>query len=424
MQLWTLVSTAIRQRLTRIQIVRFLISVILATLLWGWVTQIQDPLQEREFTSVPVSVTGLADSLTLITTLPNVEVTITGPRSDIQDVRLADIALTMDLSSFDEPGSDRVRIAANTPSGVDVESIGPSEIQVQVEEVITEVYQLVLEDTLPADDPRQIGTVTPTVTQVTVAGPSSAMSRIARVVLPITVTQQTTSFDAAFTPRAIDAGGQTVADVRILPEQIQTSVELRTRGKEISVIPVVTGSPSEGFSVQQKSVVPEVILVDGSEDVLDSLLFVNTEPVNIDGATGSVSQRVAIGDLPEGVTILRPSDGIVELRVAIEDTTNTSQIIPSVPIEVTGLAPGLSAVVEPQVASITIDAPQSQLQSLAVSDISVGISAEGLGPGTFQLQIDVDLPEGVNLVSTDQQIVRVVISTSSASPESTPQVSD
>lgn len=420
MQFWTTIAGFIRQRISRIQIVRFLISLVLATLLWGWVTQIQDPMQERDFASVPIVATGLDDSLTLVTTLQDASLTLTGPRSDIQGVRLADISLSIDLSGIDEPGTQRVRVLANLPGGVDVERISPSELQIQVEEVVTQNFQVTPEYALPDDDPRQIVNVTPSMTQVTVSGPSSVMQRVANVVLPITVAQQTTTFEASFTPRAVDAQGQAIADVTILPQQIDATVELDTRGKEISVIPIVTGDPGEGFSVQQKSVVPEVVIVDGPDDVLENLLFVNTQPVDITGATGSVSQKVGIAGLPEGVTILQPPDGAVEIRVAIEDTTNTSQVIPSVPIEVTGLAPGLNAEVVPQTMSMTIDASQAVLQSLVVSDIAVSVSAEGLGPGTYQLELEIDLQDGVNLVSADQQVVRVVISSDAASPESSP----
>jgi YbbR domain-containing protein len=419
-QFWTTIAGFIRQRISRIQIVRFLISLVLATLLWGWVTQIQDPMQERDFASVPIVATGLDDSLTLVTTLQDASLTLTGPRSDIQGVRLADISLSIDLSGIDEPGTQRVRVLANLPGGVDVERISPSELQIQVEEVVTQNFQVTPEYALPDDDPRQIVNVTPSMTQVTVSGPSSVMQRVANVVLPITVAQQTTTFEASFTPRAVDAQGQAIADVTILPQQIDATVELDTRGKEISVIPIVTGDPGEGFSVQQKSVVPEVVIVDGPDDVLENLLFVNTQPVDITGATGSVSQKVGIAGLPEGVTILQPPDGAVEIRVAIEDTTNTSQVIPSVPIEVTGLAPGLNAEVVPQTMSMTIDASQAVLQSLVVSDIAVSVSAEGLGPGTYQLELEIDLQDGVNLVSADQQVVRVVISSDAASPESSP----
>jgi YbbR domain-containing protein len=413
----------LRQRLTRMQIIRFAISLVLATLLWGWVTQLQDPRTNQQFNSIPITVNGLSDSMFLVTTLPRANITLSGPSSRIDEINAADIALSIDLSDISEPGEYQVKLDVSKPDGVNTRRLEPRELQIQVEELVSKVFPLEAVDTLPEDDPREISSTSMNVSQVTVTGPSSAMNRVQKVVVPIAVNQQTADFQQLFEPYAVDAEGQRINEVTILPAQVSTFVELETRGKEVSVIPVVTGSPAEGYSVQQKASIPETILVDGPAAELETLLFVNTEPIDITGATQSISTMAEIDmdDLPEGVTIVEPADGTVEVRVAIEDTTNTSQAIPSLPVEIVDLDPALAASVDPTTVGVTIDAPQSILQSLAADDIKVWVSVAGLGPGTYTLEPNVSVPEGVTLVSGETSAITVTITDPRASPGASPE---
>jgi YbbR domain-containing protein len=295
-------------------------------------------------------------------------------------------------------------------------------VQIKVEEHINQIFQLEWKASFPdEDDPRQVVSVTPSVSQVTVSGPSSLVSRVSKVILPVEITQQTTNFEKLYIPYAVDSTGQRINDVTILPQQVSTIVELKTRGKEVSVIARTTGTVADGFSVQQRSVVPETVLIDGPDDVLESMLFVDSEAVDIDGATGSISEKVGITGLPEGVRIIQPANGLVEVRIAIEDTTSTTQTISALPIEIVDLGPGFVATTNPPTMSITIDAPQSVLQSLAASDIKIRVSAHDLAPGTHQVNLDVSVPEGVTVVSTDVKTVTLTISDAEASPEATPE---
>ncbi|MEJ7839444.1 MAG: CdaR family protein [Thermomicrobiales bacterium] len=411
----------LRTRFTKIQILRFGISLILAALLWGWVTQLQDPLESTRFSSIPITVNGLSDSLVLVTRLPDGSVSINGPESRVDDVRSSDLDLSIDLSDIDTPGTYRERVAVNQPSGVDSDSLEPREIQIQIEEYVTQNFPLEIVRVQEVDDPRLIRQASPGVSEVTVSGASSAMSRVSRILLPITVAQQTDNFQNIFVPYAVDAVGQRISEVSILPNQVSAYVELETRGKVVSVIPDVVGNPAEGYSVQQRFAVPDTILVDGPEEILETLLIVNTSPVDISGATESVSQRVSIVGLPEGVSVVDPQDGMVEVRVAIEDTTNTSQTIPSLPVEIVDLDPALVAEVDVSTVSITIDAPQSVLQSLAAADIKVRVSAAELTPGVYEVEIEVSVPEGVTLISSDPGTIQLTIQDPSASPDPSPQ---
>ncbi len=414
-------------RPTRSQLMRFLFSLLIATLLWGWVTQRNDPFATVEYREVDVAIGSLPDSLQIVTTLPKATVTLQGPRSDLNEIRRTDVSVTLDTSEVTEPGEYRLKLRASTPNGPNERSVEPSEVPVTIEEHVSNVMPLVVEPAIPEDDPRQVGEITPDVSQVTVSGPSSAVARVDRVLLPIAIDNQTTSFEETYTPYAVDASGQRVSEVEVLPAQIPTAVELRTRGKTVSVIPQISGTPAEGFSVQQRTALPDTVLVDGPEEALNSLLFVNTEPVDISGATQSISQRVDLVDLPAGVTVTDPASGVVEVRVAIEDISTTAQTLNALPIEPLNLASGLDALIEPRTLNVTVDGPSNALTSMTPSDVKIRVDLSGLGPGTHEIQPEITVPQGVTWVGNDPEVVEVTISAGTpqsgneAAPQSTPE---
>jgi YbbR domain-containing protein len=416
-------------RPTRSQLMRFLFSLLIATLLWGWVTQRNDPFATMEYREVDVKVDALPASLQIVTTLPKATVTLQGPRSELNNIRRADVSVALDTSEVTEPGEYRLKLRVSTPNGPNERSVEPNEVPVTIEEHVSNVMPLVVEPAIPEDDPRQIGEITPDVTQVTVSGPSSAVDRVDRVLLPIAIDNQTTSFEETYTPYAVDANGQRVSEAEVLPAQIRTSVELQTRGKTISVIPQISGTPAEGFSVQQRTALPDTVLVDGPEEALNALLFVNTEPVDITGATQSISQRVELVDLPDGVTVTDPASGTVEVRVAIEDISTTAQTLNALPIEPLNLAPGLDALIEPRTLNVTVDGPSNALTRMTPSDVKIRVDLSGLGPGTHDVQPEITVPQGVTWIGNDPEVVEVTISAGTpqsdndAAPLSTPGAS-
>lgn len=304
-------------RPSRTQLIRFAVSLALALLLWGWVTQIQDPYTRSTYTEMPIETGQLEDSLDVVTNLPNGTVTLEGPQSTMNQVNRGLVSLTLDTSAVTEPGEYRVPVVVEAPDGANEQELEPTEVSIQVEERISRVFPLTVETINDTDSPTQIEGVSPEITQVTVTGPSSAVERVNQVALPVELESETSDFEASLVPIAVDTEFQPISEIDILPEDIRTEVEVETRGTEVTVIPQIEGSPADGHTVQFRTVSPDTVLLDGPEEALEDLLFVNTEPVDLSDASSDVSQPVPLADLPEEVTVIEPAQGTVEVRVSI-----------------------------------------------------------------------------------------------------------
>ena len=122
---------------------------MLAILLWGWVTNSQDPETKKTFPSVPINVGELAAPLEVVGTIPPVSVTVTGPKSVIEDMTPADLTASLDLDGVDTSGEFTVPIEVETPNGVWDTKVSPTRLPIRVEEIITELY--VIEPVIEGD---------------------------------------------------------------------------------------------------------------------------------------------------------------------------------------------------------------------------------------------------------------------------------
>ena len=407
----------------RSQIVRFAVSLVLAALLWGWVTQLQDPYvsEDRRFEELEIQAGPLPGSLQLVSALPRASVTLGGRKSLIDETSRAEVSVSIDTSLVTGPGSFTVPVVVDAPDVSD-KSVEPSTVNIQVDQRVTRVFPLTLQNISEPDASRRVDDVVPEVSQVTVSGPSSAINRVAEIVLPVSVGEEISDFEALFSPYAADASRQQITEIEILPSQIRTNVSVQTRGKSVSVIPDVVGVPAPGWTITDRRADPDTVVVDGPPDALEDLLFVNTEPVDVTNATNSVGVEVGIAGLPDGVTVIDPVEGLIDVRVALVDSSISTQTLASLPVVAIGTEDGLTATISPPTIAIDVTAPIAMLQDMTPEDVTAVVDLSGLGAGTHMLRPVVTVPPGASWLNSDPDTVQVTI-TSAGAGSSTPVAS-
>ncbi len=411
------VVDSLGSRLGRSHGLRLLTAFVLALLTWGWVMQATDPISKTQHTEVEIAQPELENDLVMVTNLPRGSITVEGPESEVAKVNRSLLSLSLDTTEVTGPGDYRLPVIVEAPETSNRITVDPRTIRVQVDETTTQVIPIEIEETTREDSTRAVNNIVPDVSQVTVSGPTSAVERVQSVVLPVTIDTQTSTFSEYFTPYAVDDNGQRVSEVNVLPGQILTRVELQSRGRLVTVIADIQGQPADGYSIRQPTVIPSSILVEGPEEALDDLLFVNTEPVDITGASQSVSSRVGLTGLPEGVTVVEPLSGRVEVRVAIQDTSASTQTIPNLPINVLNVPDGYNAVIVPETIDISVQGSVATILSMTPDDITVVVDANGLDAGEHTLSPVVALPNnGVMSTGTNPETVTVILEPSESTP--------
>lgn len=399
---------------------RLLISLFLALILWSVVTTSQDPQTTRAFSNLSVNIGELPGSLQVVGAVPQIVVRVSGPQSRVDDLLSTDMHASLDLSGIDSAGNYTVPIDVSSPGGIWSARPSPSRIPIVVEETVARQFPLTIQVTGNFDATQQVGNVSTDVSEVTVRGPASAVGRVTEVVLPVAVDSQRRDFTSVFVPVAHDASGGTISEVDIAPGNVTTTVELTARGKRIAVITQVLGVPAPGYEVVDRTINPSTVLVDGPASALASLISVSTDVIDVSNAKENVARRVDLIGLPDGVTLLDPTDGAVDVVVQIR-IQGERQSLPSQPVDVIGLGPGLTAELGNSTVSVTVIAADETIAKLSSGDIVVHVQTAGLGPGTYRLRPSIAVPANMTWVSTDPTEIEVTITQAQSTPVATPR---
>lgn len=387
---------------------RALASLALAFLLWAWVTTQRDPPETRVFADLTLEEPTLPEPLQIAGELPTVTIVVLGPRSVMDRVSRAGLRPMLDVSQITEPGAYNAQVDVDLPAAARVTSITPSRVALVVDETASRTVHLDVQP-VPLDDPtRRVGEIEPAVSEVTVSGPRRLVDNVARVVLPVDIGDRTDDFTIDFVPTALDAAGQPIPEVAILPSRVSTAVEVDQRGRTVPVLVQTIGNPAQGYEIVGSVANPATVLLDGPDEALTNILSVVTEPIDVEGATDTVNVRTALQALPQGVRVVNPPDGSVVGVVQVR-RRGVAQLLNDLPVTVTNVPAGFTATVEPASVGVVVFASEDTMASLSGSDMSTSVSAAGLGAGRHQLRPSVTVPPEVQWLRTEPEVVVVTL---------------
>src|SRR5579883_2277467 len=155
------------------------------------------------------------------------------------------------------------------------------------------------------------------------------------------------------------------------------------------------------------------LTVIGEPQPLGAVESLDTEPIDLSGATGPITRQVSVLP-PAGVTLARAEPLSVTVQVA---ALSLRQTLP-VPVSVQGVGSDLFVASDVPIVNVTASGPADQ--GLSASDVRATVDASGLGEGTATLPVHVTLPDRYQLEQVSPASVRVVLqAANSAGPTAT-----
>ncbi len=159
--------------------------------------------------------------------------------------------------------------------------------------------------------------------------------------------------------------------------------------RTVPIVVQLRGSPADGYAVTGVLVAPPTITIQGEAPGLGDVNYVNTDTIDITGATATVTQVKAL-DLPPGVSSTTTSPVTVSVYIA----PLPGKVTATVTVTVKNLAPNLAATVYPASVTITLKGPLPRLNTL---QIQPEVDVNGQGPGTYVLPVQVAIPPDISM---------------------------
>lgn len=183
--------------------------------------------------------------------------------------------------------------------------------------------------------------------------------------------------------------------VRITPAQLTMELE-RVAHKSVPVHLRLNGKIPNGLQVTDTKVAPDRVQVTGPASDVEDVQSANTEPLDIDEArAGTVERELALEPPSEYVTF---SANRVAVQVRIEEVAVTREF-KRVHVSVRNAA--LAYEVRPDHVRLVVRGPKGQLNGLEIGGGAIYIDADGQAAGDYLVKPNVELPQGIQLVSVD-----------------------
>ena len=408
------------------------LALVLAVTVWVSAVTGADPDEVRPFPrAIPLEITGQDPGLVIIGDVPqSINVTLRAPRSIWDKLSTADspVRAVIDLAGL-SAGEHNLEVQIQIRvAPVRVISVSPQSIGLHLETLASKTFPINLAIRGEVAVGFKAGAPEMDMSQITLSGPAPLIAQVTRIQADLSIAGLRQDVQASFPLHILDVNNAAISGLTLNPESVQVHIPIIQQGgyRDIAVKVVVHGQVAGGYRLTNISVFPPILTVYSKEPKLVNDLpgFVETEPLNLDGASDDTDTHLGL-HLPDGISVV--GDQTVQVRVGIA-AIEGSLSLNNMKVEVIGLANDLDALISPETVDVILTGPLPLLDKLSVGDVKIVVDVTGLEAGLHQLTPQAQIIiNHVQVQSINPATIEVTISpngkptgTPSATPTATP----
>lgn len=192
---------------------------------------------------------------------------------------------------------------------------------------------------------------------------------------------------------------------QVVPGTIALEMEKSAR-RTLPVVPAVDGQPAPGFVLGRALADPETVEVAGPESHLRRLTGATTEPVDVSGARARVADVVTVGVADSAVRLVKAQTARVSVEIL---PAPRERSVAGVPVRYRNLGSGLRAQVKPVLTAVSVRGARESIEALRAGEIEAFVDLAGLGPGRYNLRVQIDPSQRFGVTAVDPAVVDVTI---------------
>ncbi|UOW67802.1 YbbR-like domain-containing protein [Paraclostridium bifermentans] len=384
-----------------------LISLLSALVLWLYVMTVEDPVETRTFSDIPVTITNMS-------VLEERGLTIY-PKEEL----LADISIRANLSSLrpinrdniyiygrlDDPkeGKNVVYLQANLPERVNKYDIKPNVITLDLEKVVNEKRTISVD--VEGEPKINIDNIDTNKKTVDVSGPRTLVNKVTSIKATLDASDKYKDFSTKLKLVPVDANGDAVKGVKLDDNFVVATVKF-LQEKVVPVKLVFDDSVSNQSNLENYSINPKDITIEGKKEALDNINGINTKPITANDLKSNNSIDVAL-DIPKDVKI---KNNISSIKLNINKNITSEFLISKSDIEIvskeseTGKEVDLSKI--PENIKITVSY-SDEIKDLSQKDIQLYIDMADTSQGEGKYPIKYKSKYDFKDVQIEPKIVEI-----------------
>lgn len=296
--------------------------------------------------------------------IQNIDVKISGKVSTLSRVENSDMKAAVDLENL-SAGTYNLPIKVEAPTTVRLRSWNKTTVPVELSRYIERKIPLTwkLEGDLP--EGKVISSVNISPKEITVGGSESDILSIQAVNAILSDLEQNSDGDIKAKIEITGVENKEKRDRIFLSSKfvnVKVKMEDEVQADKIPVKVSITGSPSNGLEINTVRIVPEMVSIYGKKSAISKMKELILPPIDITGLDQNTQLMIPIRplDLESGIELREPDRVRVEITLRNKITTTTYT---NINIALVGATLNHFKL-EPQIATVTIEASQSIMNTL------------------------------------------------------------
>lgn len=389
-----------------------LLALLFAFLLWLLVVNIDDPVENKTYKNIPVTVenetiiTRKNQTYQIVDSTQNVSVTISAKRSILNKIKADNITASADMKELYLESMIPITVTVPEYEGRYKEASSlPGNLQVTIEENASKKFPITPMATGTVRDGYVLGAIKAEPETVSINGPASVLNRINRVVAEVNVSglAQDSTLESSIVLYDADNNVIDQALVGNNLGEIGVSVNatlLHTKNVQV-ILDTSNVRAADGFSVAGINFEPQEIQIAGKKELLDTVeaIHVPTEALENEWISTKTEMIVDITPyLPEEIQLVDENAGNLIVTVTVQKEGTKSFDLPVGSITVNNLKEDFKLRYKStEDLEIHIRGPQDVLDGIVIADKASIDFKDMKESGTFKVPVKVVLPQGCTL---------------------------
>lgn len=395
-----------------------LISLFAAIFVWIIVVNIDDPYSMKSYSNIPVEIMNenvITKEGKIYTILENsnvISISVYARRSVHDKLSSADFKATADMKELSFMDTVPILVEPlrfKDKIGSDDITYKTKNLKVSIDDLSSQQFSI---DTAVIGKPATgyaIGNGSLSQSTVTISGPASVVNTINKVIAEVSVEGMRQDVVTPVNLKVYDGNHKQMDTSKLQLSAVSVTATVKMLvTKNIQLNFEIQGIPADGYRVLGNVVCePSTIEIAGTEDQLSAVNSINIPASELDltGLTGNLEKTINISKyISRGIKLI--SDPEVLVSVYVEQLHIKEIEIPALSITVNNLAEGYGAsFVSYENVKLSVRGLAEELADFNIAQIAASIDLTGLEKGTYQVPIQLQLPEGFE--SMEQKTIEV-----------------
>ena len=297
----------------------FVLSILVAVIMWAFVMTSTNPSLSKTIRNVPLTIKNQEvmqkDGYALVgkDEVASVNVKVEGSRSDLASLSAEDLVASIDLGVPTE-GIKTLNVNVDVPSGIRIESVSPSNINLKMEKIVKKDLTVDIEISDRLKESKIINISEQSTKKITVSGLRNYVDKVDKIVLNINEEEYLDGKIHDIGVKALDKDGKTVENVDLSQNDVSISFDV-LQSKEVGVELNYDNLP-KNMQIEESKISPNKVIVKGEKSIVDKISAIKTREIDLSNLKNDeFEQRVEL-EIPQAVE-LNEGDYFVNVYVKL-----------------------------------------------------------------------------------------------------------